>query len=411
MRLWLPALLAVCLAAAADDRQLALELRAQSDFERAQSPAVSDLAAAARCVQSEAAVLAVAPASGQPLHHYRKGYCTFAGGDPAGAAAEFDKAIAAWSASLHKDLPEEPVSPALRALDVIAHLRAATGSAALDESEQALVAALAHPACTSALMSVADCQADLSTGREWLGWIDFRRDNLFAAAREFSQGSNLAWQQWVASRRAFDNRDYTQASAAGSRAIEEWDRQRGQPAPSFNDRIRPQPEMGEALTDLGGARFLAGDAPAAIRTLDRAVKTAPEIARAYYLRAQAKERLGQQEAALADYNLAARTAFAGARDLNSGEAHLYRGILYYRRKDFQRAEDEFSSAMNFNIPPSLRGDAAAWRYLAAVSAGSCESSRGSLAHALASASPYFPRQEAFTAMSACPVTTAAAQMR
>jgi Tfp pilus assembly protein PilF len=410
MKLWLLTLLAASGAVAADEQQLALELRAQADFERVQSAAVPALADTTRCAQSEAAVLAVAPPSEQPLHRYRKGYCDLAGGDAASAAVEFDKAIAAWPAEAGRNEPIEPVSPALRVLDAIAHLKA-EGDPAMDSAERSIVDALAHPGCTSVVMPAAACVADLESGREWLGWIDFRRNNLAAAAREFAQTSDTAWQQWVAGRRAFEDRKYAQAAAAGAQAVAEWDRQSNLPAPSFNERIRPRPELGEFLTELGGAQFLAGENATAIATLDRAIKTAPQIARAYYLRARAKEASGQGEAALADYNLASRTAFAGAQDLNSGEAHLYRGILYYRRKDFQRAEDEFASALNFNIPASLRADAAAWRYLAAVASGSCEASRNSLTRALATVSPYFPRQEATSAMTACSARTTTAEAK
>jgi tetratricopeptide (TPR) repeat protein len=399
MRLWVLTLLAAGFATAADEQQLALELRAQSDFERVQSAAKPDLTDTTRCIQSEAAVLAIAAASEQPLHHYRKGYCAMAGSDFAGAAAEFDKAVAAWPAPA-KNSPPQPVSPALQALDAIAHVEA-VGDTALDDGEKMLVTALSHPSCTSELMPVTACQADITSAREWLGWIDFRRSNLTAAAREFGTTSNTAWQQWVASRQVFEDRNYRQAAEDGRRAVAEWERQRSVPAPMFNDRIRPRPDLGEALTDLGGAEFLAGETATAIATLDQAVRAAPQTARAYYLRARAKEAAGQPEAALADYNLASRTAFAGAQDLNSGEAHLYRGIVYYRRKDYARAEDEFASALNFNIPPALRADASAWRYLAAVASGSCETSRGSLARALATVSPYFPKREAGAAMSAC----------
>jgi tetratricopeptide (TPR) repeat protein len=399
MRLWLLTLLAAGIAAAADEQQLALELRAQADFERVQSAAKPDLTDTTRCIQSEAAVLSIAAASEQPLHHYRKGYCAMAGSDYAGAAAEFDKAVAGWPARAKDALPQ-PVSPALQALEAIAHLEAG-GDAALDDAEKTLVDALSHPSCTSELMPVAACLADLNSAREWLGWVDFHRGNLAAAAREFGATSNGAWQEWIAGRRLFEDRNYHQAAEDGRRAVAEWERQRNLPAPTFNDRIRPRPDLGEALTDLGGAEFLAGETATAIATLDQAVRVAPQTARAYYLRARGKEAAGLPEAALADYNLASRMAFAGAQDLNSGEAHLYRGIVYYRRKDYARAEGEFASALNFNIPPSLRADASAWRYLAAVAAGSCESSRSSLTRALATVSPYFPKREAGTAMSAC----------
>ena len=133
----------------------------------------------------------------------------------------------------------------------------------------------------------------------------------------------------------------------------------------------------------------------------RRVRVAPESARALYLRACAHEIAGQAEAALADYNLASRTAFAKAADLASGEAHLYRGILLYRRKEYSHAEDEFSSALNFEIPGGLRADAVAWRHLAAVAGGSCDASRQRLEQSLAAASPYFPKAEARTLMGSC----------
>jgi hypothetical protein len=105
--------------------------------------------------------------------------------------------------------------------------------------------------------------------------------------------------------------------------------------------------------------------------------------------------------ALADYNLASRTAFAAARDLASGEAHLYRGIVLYRRQDFAGAEEEFSSALNFEMTGALRPDARAWRHLAAMAAGSCGLARQSLNLALAAVSPFFPQAEARALASAC----------
>jgi tetratricopeptide (TPR) repeat protein len=407
MRMWVLTLFAASLAVAADEQQLALELHAQSDFERVQMAAAPQLTDTTRCIQSEAAVLSVAAPSEIPLQRFRKGYCALVAGDFSAATADFDKAIAAWPAAFSgKDT--EPVSPALLALDAIARLQSGAAAGTADQSEKEIVDALAHPACTSTLMRPSLCEAALVTAREWLGWIDLRRDNLTAAAREFSQTANTAWQQWAASRQAFANHNYVQAAAAGKRAIEEWDGQISQSAPSFNDRIRPQPEMGQALSDLGGAQLLAGDSAGAIATLDRAIKIAPQIAQSYYFRGRAKELAGQADGALADFNLASRTAFAQASDLASGEAHLYRGILYYRRKDYAKAENEFASALNFNIQPALRGDAAAWRYMAAVAAGFCEASRNSLAHALGSVSPFFPRQEASAVMAACPATITAA---
>jgi hypothetical protein len=137
------------------------------------------------------------------------------------------------------------------------------------------------------------------------------------------------------------------------------------------------------------------------------VKADPSNARAIYLRGRARELAGQADAALADYNLASRTAFANATDLASGEAHLYRGILLLRRKDPARAEDEFSSALNFAIPAKMRADAEAWRHMAAVKSGSCTASRGLLEESLARVSPYFPKSEARAALAACSAATSA----
>jgi tetratricopeptide (TPR) repeat protein len=147
--------------------------------------------------------------------------------------------------------------------------------------------------------------------------------------------------------------------------------------------------------------MLAGDLPGAIVTLDASMQADAASPHALFLRARAKELAGRQDAALADYNLASRTAFAAAQDLASGEAHLYRGIVLFRRQDFARAEAEFASALNFEMTGVLRPDARAWRHLAAVAGGSCGEARQSLDLALATASPFFPRDEARSLAAAC----------
>jgi tetratricopeptide (TPR) repeat protein len=158
------------------------------------------------------------------------------------------------------------------------------------------------------------------------------------------------------------------------------------------------------LLDLGAAQLLAGNVKQAESTLDAALKADPASARAFYLRGRARELSGRLTDALSDYNLAARAAFAASEDLASGEAHLYRGILLFRRRDYARAEDEFASALNFSIAQSLRPDAEAWRYLAAVSSGSCGMVRQSLERSLSTVSPFFPKGEARATAAACPVT-------
>jgi tetratricopeptide (TPR) repeat protein len=139
------------------------------------------------------------------------------------------------------------------------------------------------------------------------------------------------------------------------------------------------------------------------------VRQDPANARALFLRGRAKDAAGQTDAAIADYNLAARNALAKAADQGSGEAHIYRGISLYRRKEYEPAEDEFTNALNFEIAPSVRADAVAWRRLSAVAAGSCDAGRRYLEESLPAVSPYFPSDEARKLLAACSATTTAAR--
>src|SRR5262249_19764228 len=163
-----------------------------------------------------------------------------------------------------------------------------------------------------------------------------------AAAREFP-ATSTPWTNWVAGVKAFRDRKYPDAVAAYRRAVEAWEAQAKLNAPTVLQRLSPPADLSAAYTELGGAQLLAGDAAGAIGTLDQAVRQSPSNAKALYLRARAKDTAGQYTGAIADYNLAARNALAKAED-QAGEAHLYRGISLYRRKEFQHAEDEFTNA-------------------------------------------------------------------
>jgi tetratricopeptide (TPR) repeat protein len=394
-------LILACTAAAmsaADEQRLALTLQAQSQFERVERSAPPDLGDSIACTQTQAALLPVALPEELALVHYRKGVCMLAAAaithnaaEFTDAAAEFDKAIEAWPARARnggKKIPPEPLPSGVRLLGAIARL----------ETGGRPTPSLDPPVCSPALMSAGFCTALTETARQWLGWLALEVGALAEAARDFSGSPATGWSEWVAGRQAFLAGRYQEAAGDYRQAV---DLARHGPPPSPLGRLAPQPDVPSELIELGGAQLLAGDAPAAIATLDEAVKAAPESARALFLRARARETAGQTEAAIGDYNLASRTAFAKAADLASGEAHLYRGILLYRRKDYSHAEDEFSSALNFEIPGGLRPDAVAWRHLAAVAAGSCDASRQYLERSLAAASPYFPRAEARSLMALC----------
>ncbi len=396
---------------AADDERLARALKAQADFDRVELAPLPKLRDAATCVQSQASVLPVSSREELPLIHFRKGYCALASGALTGnrtdftdAAGEFDQAIESWPARYSKNTKAvpEPVSAGLRVLSAVATLKAGGISEAQEtEAYNEIARAAQTHACPASLMPVAFCDSIVNVGRRWVAWIALQDGRTEEAGRILAGLQGTALGAWTAGREAFRDRKFEEAAAHYKSAVEIWEKAARDEERPLLDRLSPQPDLAEAHADLGGAQLLAGDTTAAISTLNTAVREAPDNARPLYLRARAKELAGDREAALADYNLASRTAFAGAKDLASGEAHLYRGILLYRRRDYSRAENEFASALNFEIPPRLRGDASAWRHLSAVAEGDCEASRPMLERALADVSPYFPKEEARTTMAAC----------
>ncbi len=411
MRRWVFLFAAIGLLQAADEPKLAVSLKAESDFNRVVSAPEPPLHDTIACIQSEASLIAVAGPDELPQVHYRKGYCTLAGAtithnaaEYSQAAEEFEKAIAAWPAKVlaaSKKAPPEQMPSALRVLAAMSRLLSAPADqAVLDRAQAEMASAEQDAVCTPSVMTVASCQAALRTGRHWLGWFALRRDDLDTAERNLADAAGSGWPEWVAGRRAFRAANYAEAAKHYRESIALAQ----MPSSSWLDRIGPHPDLPTEMTDLGGAQLLAGDTTGAIATLDAALKADPRDPRAFYLRGRAKEMAKQLPAALADYNLASRAAFAKAQDLASGEAHLYRGILMYRRKDFSGAEDEFSSALSFQIPADLRSDAAAWRHMAAVAGGACQASRSLLDRSLSSVSPYFPKTEARNLIAACPAT-------
>jgi tetratricopeptide (TPR) repeat protein len=405
------ALLATALLFAYDDRQLAIALKAQSDFDRVELVARPRIADSEACVQSQAAALAVSLPEERSLLHFRKGYCAFAGAVATqatrqfqAAVAELDKAIEAWPARMLKNAKHaapEPVPPALRVFAGIVRLHAAAEVAGIDSARQEIAEAMESSSCKSGLMSATFCGQVLGAGAQWLGWIALRDNQLEQAASHFSTVPDSGWSAWVQGRRDFGDARYAAAAAQYAQATHLWTLVWQGEGPTLPQALWPRPQFASALADWGGARLLAGDPSGAIVTLDAAVQADPANAHALYLRARAKELAGRKDEALADYNLASRTAFAAAQDLASGEAHLYRGIVLFRRKDYARAEDEFASALNFEMTGALRPDARAWRHLAAVAGGSCGSARQSLNLALPAVSPFFPQDEARSLASAC----------
>jgi tetratricopeptide (TPR) repeat protein len=354
-------------------------------------------------VQSIAALLSVSAPEDAAGLYYRRGYCQLAGSaithdsrDYIAASADFERAMEAWPArhrKLAKGQGPEPVPAGLRILAALARLNATTEAPVRAAARAELTAALAQPPCASGLMPEWNCEQVRAIGREWLGWFALSEGKLSAAAQFFEGGRGTGWFEWVAGQQEFQQSNYAAAVAQEERAISIWK--------SGTRRFAPQPDVPVAQADLGGAQLLAGNLRAAIASLDASLRANPANPHAFFRRARARELGGDLEGALADYGMASRVAFANATELASGEAHLYRGIMLYRRKNFERAEAEFSSALIFEIAAPRRADAQAWRHMAAVASGSCASSREFLDRTLSSVSPYFPRQEAVQVTSGC----------
>jgi tetratricopeptide (TPR) repeat protein len=413
VRYWIAALTFAAVLPARDDERLALSLKAQSDFERVALAPMPSLPETAACAQSVSAILSVSSPEEFVSLHYRKGYCLLAeatvtgsGHDFAAAAGELDKAIESWPLRIRKpsrDARPEPVPAGLRALAALAHLHAegeATGRPLLE-------AATAGATCstgTPALMGEDSCRFWVQTARLWLGRIALREGRLGDAESDFTAMGETGWLDWSRGQIAFQAGNYPQAVARYTSAIQTWKAVWNDPGPAFARRLGPRPNLGSVLADLGGAQLLTGNPAAAIVTLDTSLKLDPASARAFYLRARARELAGRSADAMTDYNLATRAAFAAAENLASGEAHLYRGILLFRRKDYSRGEDEFASALNFSIAGGLKADAEAWRYLAAVASGSCAAARQNLEQTLPAVSPFFPKDEARALAGACQST-------
>ncbi|MCL4402891.1 MAG: hypothetical protein M1436_09555, partial [Acidobacteria bacterium] len=350
------------------------------------------------CVQSQAALLPVAPPSELAQIRYRKGYCALSGAtvtkNPADyreAAREFDKAVEA--------MPAGGTAPSgLRTLAAIAHLRAGETDDPRVKAE--LASAMGQAACASGAISAETCRALAGAGRLWLGWLAAWNGKLAEAAELFKPFPDSGWDSWVAGLRATATRHPAEAAGALERAVQIWIRDEKYPKPGFVARILPVPDLAEAQYQLGAARFLARDYAAAIQSLDGAIRARPDDARAIYLRGQAKEMLGQP--ALVDYELASRVAFASTRSpAAGGQAHFYRGVWLFGRRQYDLAEEQFASALNFGPGEALRPDVAAWWRMAAVASGACQASAAYLEQALHSVSDFFPKPQAESLLHSC----------
>jgi tetratricopeptide (TPR) repeat protein len=392
----------------ADDVQMRLALRAQADFVRVELSATPQLRDTEACAQSVAAMLPLADPGEAALLHFRKGYCRLTAAlitrDKSGfaeAAGDFDRAVAAWVAQPRdRSLVAEPAPSALRALAAIARLAEGAGDPTPWGAQ--LSAAAAEGACPAALMPERLCREVLGLAKAWQGWIALRQSRPEDAVRSFDAVATPGWAALATARVALARRQYREAAAAQRKSVEAWRPWVTNPPLSIPRGLVPPPDFAQALAELGGAELAAGDARAALASLDEAVRRRPSAAWTIFMRARAHESLGQAVAGLADYNLASRASFAAAEDEHpAGDAHFYRGVWLYRRNETGPAEEEFANALNSGVSDTLRRDVSAWRNLAAVRNGGCTDSRQALERALPTVSPFFPQDEARSSTTAC----------
>ncbi len=391
----------------ADDRKLPLEMAARADFERVVTESAPNLASSTTCLESQAMLLSVATPEETPIIVFQKAYCALAraivtNDRPAlsHAAESFDDAIADSQASASKQKSPVTVSSTWRVLAAVARLVA---GAPLDSQEQSLTGAVDASDCQTNVAGAEFCRAVHELGSAWLGRMALEKGNRSEAARRFAVANSAAWTKWVAGAEAFRLANYSEAASDDAYAVQAWRRVQQDP---MLQRLYPRPESSAMLTEWAGAELASGNDAGALPILEDALKADPSNPRALFLRGLTKERSGRGDP-LEDYDRAGRAAFAKeGSDAGIAEAHFYRGVLLYRRKEFVRAENEFSSALNADEATPWHADARAWRGLAAVAGGSCGASREYLQRSLSSVSPYFPKQEALAAFAACPATAA-----
>jgi tetratricopeptide (TPR) repeat protein len=400
---------------AADPAQVALSARAQADYERIERALHPTLSEAAACVQSQAALAVVAAPADLPVVYFRRGYCALAGAwispNEAGfvdAAAAFERSLAAWEQKPRRRRdPVEPAPAVVSALAAIARLAGGAADDQLPSLDRRLADARHSGACAASMLPETMCRQTLAAAAAWQGWIAVRQRRYALAASLFEPAPAPAWLAWVEGRMAYDGRRYADAVTAFRRAVDGWTAEERQVRRRIPDSLTPPPALAAALVDLAEAHLAAGDAHAALATLEPALRRDPRRAWSLFLRGRAREEAGDPVAAVSDFNLAARAAFAaGEDDRSAGEARFYRGVWSFRRGDVARAEQEFAAALNGGLSAPLSAEATAWRALAAVSTGACGASRDLLESAAAAASPLFPRREARSALAACPAPPA-----
>ena len=110
-----------------------------------------------------------------------------------------------------------------------------------------------------------------------------------------------------------------------------------------NDRaIRLKPDLGGAYINRGNAKQKLGQYEAAVADYDEAIRLNPDLAEVYINRGGAKQKLGQYEAAVADCNEAIRLK----PDL--GGAYINRGNAKQKLGQYEAAIADYDEAIRLN---------------------------------------------------------------
>ena len=375
--------------------------KAQHDFERVDSAPIPSIQDALACSQSHQALLATPLVEQRFLAHYRKGYCElFAAvllqdaGQFRSAAAEFGHSVADWPPRLRAINPQ-----GVRILAAIARLEGGRNTVpGTAELEQVLGAGECP---RTPVMNDEFCHALVDTARTWLAWLNWQKGQMDEAARWARPLPDTPWGLWIAGEEARRQNRYAEALAAFEKAIKGWSAAEASAAPNVITLLGPKPDLGRMSLQVGQTLMGIEKWEAAISSFDATLKSNRNNSLALYLRAQAKEKLGLVDPALADYGTAA--AAARANDETSwsyGEAYFRRGLLYYRARNYAQAQSEFSTAQSGKSGNLNPNTVTAWRVMAEVAGGACETADG-LATAARAAGDDFPKPEAATLVLSC----------
>jgi tetratricopeptide (TPR) repeat protein len=332
------------------------------------------------CIQAQREAGKIPAKSERVLIDARRMYCEFL----KAALANDTKALAQSAAAM--DTPrgdgKNDSAPVLKLAASIAALKSAAPGA---QAEQDLTTALQSLNCLNAgFARTQTCNALDSAGRLWLGWFALRRNELTQAETAFHHVGASPWNAWLTGIYSSEGRRCREAAMAFADAAASWPI-RGR---SLVEWLGPQPAPGELPARLAYAQAMAGDTEAALPNLDAAISARPNDAVSLFLRGLLRRSIPDLEAA--------------AKAAPPEQAHLYRGVLFERRREYPAATREFDQAGKDTA------DLAAWKSLTDAAAGACPADSNEMDKLSATATPLFPKGEYAIEIVECRLRTAMA---